>query len=203
MEGLKLGFFFDIQLCTSHDIWQKTDANITASYRAEQCFFHRGGFLSLSCMICIIISLIFLLVNLSHSTQNKSLTEIPLPSFVNQNCNESTNISTEAPQPLIENVQESERIIIPVSSLNTKSKTRDIRKFRSEPNMMVGSIPSDIVVTPMSSSKHRYKSRRDMIKFRSEPTINRSFRENLKRTNSNRPNPLIQYEFINKNNNYL
>ena len=62
MEGLKLGMFFDIKACTSDNMWKREEeSGLIQHYRAEQCFFQRGSYISLISLICLSISLGFLM----------------------------------------------------------------------------------------------------------------------------------------------
>ena len=66
MEGLKLGMFFDIKACTSDSMWKrKEESGFIQHYRAQQCFFHRGSYISLGSLICLSISLGFLMAYIS------------------------------------------------------------------------------------------------------------------------------------------
>lgn len=97
-EGMKLGFFFDIEPCTSDDIWRLTAENITTYHSAEQCFFQRGSYLSLSAIVCFLIPLILLFSHVvcpAHAHENVAemdYDDITLPSFL-QSIGESTKTS--------------------------------------------------------------------------------------------------------------
>ena len=97
-EGMKLGFFFDIEPCTSDDVWRLTADNITTHHSAEQCFFQRGSYLSLSAIVCFLIPLILLFSHVAcpaHAHENVAemdYDDITLPSFL-QSIGESTKTS--------------------------------------------------------------------------------------------------------------
>lgn len=97
-EGIKLGLFFDIEPCTSEDIWRLTEGNITRYHSAEQCFFQRGSYLSLSAILCYMIPLILLFSHLvcpthaHESVAEMDYDDITLPSFL-QSIGESSKNS--------------------------------------------------------------------------------------------------------------